>query len=239
VSAGMRWLRRIGLALAFASSGLFLLASLLRKPADTLLLAKTGDSQIIHVLDHAYHASVVLPVKVILDRARFLELPNIAAALKDFERFEWVEIGWGDEGFYRHVPSLSLKAIPHVLRALLLPGNASVLHVVGFDGDPLHVFNRSDRVQLPISREGLDRMTKALDRSFRVDLQGVPVLLGPGLYGPSAFFAAKEKYHLFNVCNHWLAKLLAEAGLPYAPVEATLSGGLMYDLRRRSVVKLP
>jgi uncharacterized protein (TIGR02117 family) len=235
----MRWVRRIGLVLAFASSGLFLLAAFLRQPADSALLARVGDVHIIHVLDHGYHASVVLPVRVLIDRARLMELPNIAVALKDFERFDWVEIGWGDEGFYRHVPSVSFSAIPHVFRALFRPGNSAVLHFVGFDGEPSGVFSQSDRLQLEVSRAGLDRMARALDGSFKAETAGQLVVLGPGLYGPSAFFAAQESYHLFNLCNHWLAKLLAAGGLPHAPVEATLSGGLMYDLRRRSIVKSP
>jgi hypothetical protein len=66
---------------------------------------------------------------------------------------------------------------------------------------------------------------------------GVVAPLGPGLYGPSAFFAAQDRYHLFNTCNHWVGQLLALAGVPYAPVEAFISAGLMADLRRRALGK--
>jgi uncharacterized protein (TIGR02117 family) len=215
------------------------LAALLRSPGDNALLATEGDAIAIHVLDHGYHASVVMPRALLAQRARALQLPHIAVALQTFEHFAWVEIGWGDEAFYRNVPSLSVAAIPHVVRALFSPANSSVFHVVGFDGSPADIFSQSDRLKLEISQEGLDRVARMLDRSFQVENNGTPVLLGPGLYGPSAFFATKEKYHLLNVCNHWVARLLANAGFPHAPVEATLSGGLMYDLRRRSAVKLP
>ncbi len=235
----MRGLRWIALAVAAACAGLVLLAAILRQPADPSLAPAAGDALVIHVFDHGYHASMALPAKLVLDRARALGLQATPLALENFERFDWVEIGWGDENFYRNVPSASLSTMPHVLRALLLPGNASVLHIVGIVGDPRLVFTGSDGQRLAISHEGMDRMIRAMERSFRVDLQGAPTMLGPGLYGPSAFFAANGRYHLFHVCNHWLANRLADAGLPLAPVEATLSGGLMYDLRRRSVAKLP
>jgi hypothetical protein len=37
-----------------------------------------------------------------------------------------------------------------------------------------------------------------------------------------------------RLCNHWLADLLDAAGVPTAPVVATLPPGLLADLRWRS-----
>src|SRR3712207_8668119 len=50
---------------------------------------------------------------------------------------------------------------------------------------------------------------------------GLPVELGPGLYGPSLFFRADGAFHLLSVCNHWTARLLHEAGLPHADRKST------------------
>jgi hypothetical protein len=45
---------------------------------------------------------------------------------------------------------------------------------------------------------------------------------------------------MFNVCNHWIANLLDAAGVPTAPVLATLPFGLLLDLEWRSgLVRLP
>jgi len=64
--------------------------------------------------------------------------------------------------------------------------------------------------------------------------------LGPGLYGPSLFYRSVEKFYAFNVCNHWVARLLSAAGLPTAPVLATLPQGLFFDLKWRvGLVTLP
>jgi hypothetical protein len=60
------------------------------------------------------------------------------------------------------------------------------------------------------------------------------MMLGPGLYGPSLFYRAVGHFNLLNVCNHWTARLLDVAGVPTAPVLATLPYGLQADLRFRS-----
>lgn len=74
-----------------------------------------------------------------------------------------------------------------------------------------------------------------LDATFAPGQGAVPAgELGPGIYGPSLFYRAAGAFHLFNVCNHWIGDLLDAAGLPTAPVLATLPQGLLLDLRWRS-----
>jgi hypothetical protein len=121
------------------------------------------------------------------------------------------------------------------IRALFRPGNPSVLHVVGVNGDPRAVFANSDLVRVHISDAGFARLTDMLDATFaRRKGSFMPEELGPGLYGMSLFFRANGAFHLFNVCNHWIANLLAAAGVPTAPVLATLPFGLLLDLEWRS-----
>ena len=44
----------------------------------------------------------------------------------------------------------------------------------------------------------------------------------------------RQAFHVFNVCNHWVARLLSAAGVPTAPVPATLPQGLLLDLKWRA-----
>lgn len=53
--------------------------------------------------------------------------------------------------------------------------------------------------------------------------------LGPGLYGDSRFYPARERFHLFNTCNVWTARALRAAGLPFAP--AVTAEGVMAQAR--------
>jgi len=106
--------------------------------------------------------------------------------------------------------------------------------VVGVGSDPRAAFPNSDLVRLDLGEAGFARLANKLDTSFVRGEGGLPVDLGPGLYGTSLFFRANGAFHLFNVCNHWIANLLDAAGVPTAPVLATLPFGLLLDLEWRS-----
>ena len=123
------------------------------------------------------------------------------------------------------------------LRALFRPGNASVLHVVGVSGEPRATFEAAEIVRLPLSPAGLERLLARLEAAFVRNPAEAPVELGPGLYGPSLFYRARDAFSILNVCNHWTADLLDAAGVPTAPVVATLPHGLIWDLRLRSGLK--
>jgi uncharacterized protein (TIGR02117 family) len=195
----------------------------------------------IHLVSHGYHSGIVIPRASLLDQASRHGLAALGAIATRFAGFERLEIGWGDEGFYREVPTIDSLTVPLALRALLRPANPSVLHVVGMSGDPRAVFVNSEIVRLELSAAGFDKLAEKLDASFTREANGVlPEPLGPGLYGTSLFFRANGAFHLFNVCNHWVASLLDAAGVPTAPVLATLPPGLLLDLEWRSgLARLP
>jgi uncharacterized protein (TIGR02117 family) len=186
------------------------------------------------VISHGYHSGLLLPRRS-LQEAGERGLPALAQIATRFAGFEWLEIGWGDEGFYRLAPTIESVTVPLALRALLRPGNRSVLHVVGFNGAPRAVFVHSELIRLELGRDGFERLAARLDESFARNADGgVGEPLGPGLYGTSLFFPANGAFHLFNLCNHWTAGMLDAAGVPTTPVLATFAAGLFADLEWRS-----
>ena len=86
---------------------------------------------------------------------------------------------------------------------------------------------------LSVSRAGLEKLVARLEANFALT-GGHPVDVGPGLYGPSLFYAGTGRFSWTNVCNHWTASLVNVAGLPVVPVLATLPRGLILDLTWRS-----
>jgi hypothetical protein len=101
-------------------------------------------------------------------------------------------------------------------------------------------FPSSDIVRIVLSEEGLARLLGRLDATFARNSSTTPEELGSGLYGPSLFYRAAGDFHVFNLCNHWVARLLSSAGVPTAPVPATLPQGLFLDLKwRAGLVPLP
>jgi uncharacterized protein (TIGR02117 family) len=228
--------RRIGIGLAITAL-LFVFI--------TVVTARWGDSSLwppapgapiteVFIVNHGYHAGIAVPPAALAEQASRRGLSALGYVATRFADFDWLEIGWGDEGFYRYVPTADSLSAAMALRALFRPGNPSVLHVVGVNNDPRAMFANSEVVRVGLSDAGFARVADMLDSTFARSNGVMPQELGPGLYGTSLFFRAHGAFHLFNVCNHWTARVLDAAGVPTAPVLATLPFGLLLDLRWRS-----
>jgi uncharacterized protein (TIGR02117 family) len=188
----------------------------------------------IYVVSNGYHTGVALPRATLAEFASGRGYPALLAVAQRFGQFAFVEIGWGDEAFYRNVPTVGDLTLPLALRALFRPGNASVLHVVGLPAEPARAFPLADIVAIPLSRNGFDQMLQRIEATFVPPVNGALADAGKGLYGPSLFYPATGTFNIFHVCNHWIAGLLDAAGVPTSRVVATFAGGLMLDLRWRS-----
>jgi uncharacterized protein (TIGR02117 family) len=225
-----------------------LLVAIVALIAATVITARSGNPRLwpasggappveIYVVSHGWHSGLVLSRAAMADYSSRQGRPVLLSVAQRFANFRWLEIGWGDEGFYRSAPDLAALDVTLAVRALLRPGNPSVLHVVGLADPPRAAFPQADIVRIELSAEGFSRLLDRLQTSFARGSDGAPLPLGPGLYGTSLFYRGVETFNLLNVCNHWVARLLSIAGIPTAPVLATLPQGLLLDLRWRA--KLP
>jgi uncharacterized protein (TIGR02117 family) len=230
-----RWARRIGVCLMILAVLLAVAAVLTARSGDPKLYPPPAGAPAVDVfiVSHGYHAGILLPRASTADVAVTIGHQALIAVASRFAAYPWLEIGWGDEGFYTSVPTIGSLTVPLALRALFRPGNPSVVHVVGVAPHPRQAFPNSDIVRLRLSDAGFVQLLRRLDATFAQD-QGVAEPMGPGLYGPSLFYRGVGAFHLFNVCNHWIADLLDAAGVPTAPLLATLPFGLLADLKRRA-----
>lgn len=173
----------------------------------------------VYLVSHGWHAGIVLPWTT--------ETARSWPAGLHVERARFVEVGWGERDYYP-APGfpfgLALKA--------LFWRNDSVLHIVGVDVPVERYFAASERVALGLSAAEYGRLTAAIAASFALDAQGRAQRLGPGLYGDSAFYLSRERYHLFRTCNVWTARRLKEAGLPFRPIAAFSTGSLLEQARK-------
>ena len=227
----------IAVSLAGIGAMLIVMTILTARSADPALWPPAaGEPSVeIHVVSHGYHSGLVVERAAIADVAERNGDAALTAVTQRFANHRWLEIGWGDEGFYRSAPDVASLTFRLALRALFMPGNASVVHVVGLDRPPREAFPRSDMIRIELTEQGFARMIAGLEASFGRGPGAAPLEpLGPGLYGTSLFYRGVDTFHVFNVCNHWVARQLASAGLPTAPVPATLPPGLFLDLRWRA-----
>src|SRR5262249_57687452 len=100
----------------------------------------------IYIVNHGYHAGIAVPRAALAEQASRRGLSALGYIATRFADFDWLEIGWGDEVFYREVSTV--KSLTMAMRALFRPGNPSVLHVVGVNGDPRTMFATSALVRL-------------------------------------------------------------------------------------------
>ncbi len=181
---------------------------------ETPVITENEPVKTIYLVNHGWHVGIVLLRNDSVDS-------NLAVA-EDFPNAQYLEIGWGDWGFYQ-TPD------PHpgiYLNALFLPSD-SVLHIVGFSGIVTSYFRNNEIIRIEIPSTAFSHLVDAIAASFALDEFGNLKALERGLYGDSRFYASNESYHLFNTCNIWVARLLQTAGLAINPSDLITAGSLM------------
>lgn len=177
--------------------------------------------RVIYVVRHALHTGVVVAASA----------ASSWPAARELADAEFFEVGWGDRRFY-------MAADPGIwlgLRALLWPTD-SALHVVAFNGPVARTFPEAEIIALPLSADGLARLAARVRDSHALDAAGQPIVLGPGETGRSRFYASRERFHLLQTCNVWVARLLQHAGIAVDPAQALTAGALLAQLRPIGVV---
>src|SRR3990167_7677185 len=188
-------------------------------PAPSALQRTDGAWRTLYVVNHGLHTGLQIA------RADLLEvLPGLAEA---FDDGDFLELGWGDEDFYR-APQATLGL---TLQALLWP-TASVLHVLPISGDPGRGFAASEGVAVRVSEDGYRQLLAFVAASFTRTPADALTLLGPGLYPGSRFYRATGHYSLRRTCNTWVAEALAASGCPLSPGRVITAGQLMSALHR-------
>lgn len=181
-----------------------------------------GQAITVYVVSHGWHTGIVIARRDLGAELAFLD--------RHFDTANWYEIGWGDREFYQAGEVTTAL----MLRAGLWPTD-TVLHVTALPEPPDTHFTRSRVIELQIDTEGLRRMTAAIADYFRHDENGGVLVAGEGLYGDSLFFEATGRFHAFNTCNTWTAKMLNEAGIPIRTVMTVRADSVMSQLEALAV----
>lgn len=168
------------------------------------------------ITSNGWHSGIVLA------RRDAQAIPEIA----DFPDAPYIEFGWGDAEYYpARDPGLGAA-----LGAIFTPSPA-VMHVAGLPAHPAEVFPAAERIALALPPEAVSALVARIGASFDRAGAGRAAPSAPGLYRFSLFYPATGRFHGFNTCNTWTARMLAGAGLPVV-VEGTVKAEeLMRQLR--------
>lgn len=175
-----------------------------------------GEKQV-YVVSHGWHTGIVIAGRDLGPELAFLD--------GHFDTPRWYEIGWGDKQFYQAGEVTAALA----LRAGMVPTDA-VLHVTALPARPDSHFTRNRVIGLRVDTAGLARLTTAVADYFKYDENGEPITSGKGLYGQSLFFDATGRFHAFNTCNTWTARMLKQAGVPIRTFMTVRAGSVMAQL---------
>lgn len=222
-----RWLIVVGLVVL----ALVLAVAATARPGDpSLYPGGAGQAKTtIYLVENGFHSDLVVP------RAALFAKPHPAALAAAMATDKpWIAIGWGDAKYYSS-RGVSLGRAFSGLRALLLPGNRSVVHIEGFAASPDHLYADGVRA-ITVTDAGLEKVIARVDRSLDM-ADGQPQRAQAPHGADVGFFDSVEHFSLLHLCNHWTAELLNAAGLPVTPVIDTLPAGLGLDLRVRAGVK--
>lgn len=193
-------------------------------PMPGLFPPKRGEpTEKIFVVNHGWHTGVVVPTAKLPASAR----PPLA----DVAHSQYLEIGWGDDGFYRADKVTSGIA----LRAMFWC-NPAVLHVVALDKPPHQYFPDSGLIEVTVGTNGFNRLCTYLSASYATNSNGVPIDLGRGIYGSSRFYRATGRYYFPNTCNKWTARALRATGAPITPFYSLRAGNVFNQSRNFGVV---
>jgi uncharacterized protein (TIGR02117 family) len=202
------------------------------RPGDSGLYPGAGGQPktTIYLVENGFHSNLAIPRAALFAKSHPIALATAVATDKP-----WVMIGWGDARFYTQ-QGFSPGRLFSGLRALLLPGNRSVVHIEGIGDSPDHLFSGGVHPIL-VTDAGLERILSRVDQSLALDAGSQPQRSQTPRLADEAFFRSVEHFSLVHLCNHWTAELLNAAGLPITPVIDTLPAGLGLDLRARAGVK--
>jgi uncharacterized protein (TIGR02117 family) len=189
-------------------------------PIKEIYPARPGEPSFeLSVVSNGWHTSLAIE--------RSLLSPKLQEKLDRNRDAEFVEVGWGEDGFYR-----SPKATTGLAIQALLFSRASVLHIWTLEGSPQsHYANYQVNLEsIRISQAGLDRLNQFLERALYTTPEDNSLWLQDGWNLGSHFYKANGRYSLFHTCNHWTADAIRSTGFPITPAYSMTAGNVMWQV---------
>lgn len=211
-------------ALAGAASG----AWTVERPGAIAGSAAQGGPVSILVLDNGFHTDLAIP------RAALEARPGpLGEAVRTLAPGDWVLVGWGDARFYVDQSPIHHR-LPDGARAFFWPGNASVVMLDPFQGDPARDLKLEGAEGLALSPGAFESMAARIEGSLALT-DGRPRVAAVRPGDDARFLASTETFWVGHLCNHWAAEILNAAGLPIRPFRAIASAEVMATAARAGV----
>jgi Protein of unknown function (DUF2459) len=203
-----------------SARAVFVIASLLGMaacagPVESLYPPRTGEpSRTVYVINHgALHTGLAV---------KRSDIPRgIWPAQRDYSRFKYLEVGWGDDDGYRKplTSGIATKALTGSKRTVLLADGFNTVRTKLKEP-------KFSVIEVDLSVEGFARLSRHVEQTYALDEAGRPIRLGKGWY------RARGTYSAFHTCNTWLAEGLRQAGCPITPAWCLTPSPLLQQVRQ-------
>ena len=153
------------------------------------------------------HIDFVVPTQnALFDWSKIIGSGHFA---KDINRYSYLGIGWGDEGFFLKVESWDNVPKKVGARALLLP-TPSLMRVTCYDQLP------TDKTvkKVSISQSQYLKLCNFIYKRFALDdNQQVHLIPDANKTENDNYYKAHGYYHCFYTCNYWVNEGLKKTGI--------------------------
>lgn len=155
--------------------------------------------KLIYLNTNGVHLDVVMPLENVDS--------SLLSGLKFNQNEKYLSFGWGDENFYINTPTWGDLTFNNAIKAMFLK-SPTLMHVTRYRS------KRSDWIEIKISESELDQLNQYLQNTFKINEDGMKIILeNEGYTLSDDFYKANGNYHCFNTYNSWVNKGFKESGL--------------------------
>lgn len=147
--------------------------------------------------------------------------------LADFPGARYLEFGWGDAAYYQ----ADEKTFAMTAAAVLWP-TPSVMEVLGLDDIARQSTPDYEVTELHVSGQQLRALAASIASSFTSHAVVPTGNVREMPQGPSRFYHARGKFHLFRMCNRWTTQRLTAIGCSIRPWPVLSASRALREARR-------
>ena len=155
----------------------------------------------VRVVSNGWHTAIVVPRPELV-------ATGLLPEADDFPDAAFLEFGWGDRVYY----PAKKKTLGMALRAALT-ATPAVMHIAGLARAPELTYADSEVVPMALTEGEFQHLVRAIAGDFKRPEGGRAEPISRGLYRDSNFYDARGRFHLFNTCNTWTARMLRAGGV--------------------------
>jgi uncharacterized protein (TIGR02117 family) len=195
-------------------------------PAPNVPEPTADDCVLLHLYSNGFHSDIGVPIDVFpADHPLRRLFPGATSLL----------IGWGDEKFYYSDGTNLLLGLDAII-----PPSPSVMHVAWNAPSASRYLGPNDDTDIAVSHQGAADFVAYIDRALVLDANKNVIITHPGkVIDHSFFLRTRGSFHLFNVCNQWMARALRAAGINVNARASWLAGDLIHQIHQDGPTHCP